>query len=479
MLNEFKSWLMFEEVFPNKTATVYHRTKSLEGIQGILSSGFKQTAASSFTGNCLYGCGLYTTFDINSQFSDYMNVYGDYLIKFKATNLENYLIAQKNIATYVLGKNYKISDQLKRLTKKEFAKNYLDQLDEEQEKAQYSSDMIKEFYDRNKWIEGEIQGLIYRGRNDGYCLLKYHPINKTVSMIAYSYAPVNSSLSDIKWITSSSKMRIRDIYQMEPSDKRKDQSVLDVSGYTEDELMYAVKNKMYSYITNFLKKIRDNTSERASYALLLIRGSDTGGPESIEAKKKMIDLILRYKKRFSAKDVKDLLTNSMCDTFPCLVATQDGLKFFISVVERLGKNLNSFDFKEVDEFLIYLENNEKIMFIKNVLRFKEDIEDSEIPIILDRLSEDDEKEITELLTSKIGVTKLLRNVFRMMERNESDQNNKFIKIIDNILNSPEALEDKEYYLDYIKDYTNSKFGGPGYDKITNYLKKQSHEYERV
>ena len=463
---------MFEEVFPNKTATLYHRTKSLEGIQGILSSGFKKTAASSFTGNCLYGCGLYTTFDINSQFSDYMNAYGDYLIKFKATNLENYLIAQKNVARYILGTNYKISDQLKRLTKKEFAKSYLDQLDEEQEKALYSSDMIKEFYNKNKWIEDELQGLIYRGRNDGYCLLKYHPIDKMVSMIAYSYAPVNSSLSDIKWTTSSSKMRIRDIYQMEPSDKRKDQSALDVSSYSEEELAYAAKNKMYPYITNFLKKITDNISERASYVSLLIRSSDTGGPEGVDAKKKMIDLILRYKRRFSIKDIKELLTNSM-------VATQNSRKFFISVVESLGKSLNNFDFKEVDEFLKHLGNNEKIMFIKNVLRFKENIEDSEIPTILNGLSEDDEKDIIELLVSKTGVTKLLRNVFRMIEKNDSDQNNDFIKMIDKILDSPEALEDKEYYLDYIKDYTHSKAGHPGYDVIADYLKQHSREYERV
>ena len=61
----FKQWLLSEEIFPqNNTATVYHRTKSVDSVSNMLTQGFR------IGEGCLYGCGLYTTFDINSNIDD-------------------------------------------------------------------------------------------------------------------------------------------------------------------------------------------------------------------------------------------------------------------------------------------------------------------------------------------------------------------------------------------------------------------------
>ncbi len=103
----FKKWLISEEIYPqNKTATVYHRT-SKQSVANLLKSDFR-----SGTG-CLYGCGLYTTFALDSQFAEYMDQYGDTLVKFKASKLDDYLIVHKSVARQLLGEKYKISDQLK------------------------------------------------------------------------------------------------------------------------------------------------------------------------------------------------------------------------------------------------------------------------------------------------------------------------------------------------------------------------------
>ena len=112
----FKEWLISEEIFPNKTATVYHRTcqncdedKSVKAVSSILTSDYKTGAG------CFYGCGLYTTFAIESQFTDYIKGYGKALVKFKVEELEKYLIFQLSVAKQIHGNDYKMSSQFKKL----------------------------------------------------------------------------------------------------------------------------------------------------------------------------------------------------------------------------------------------------------------------------------------------------------------------------------------------------------------------------
>ena len=226
----FKNWLLSEEIFPNKTATVYHRTRDIQSIERILHTGFKPG------GGCTYGCGLYTTFDLKSQFSPNMQGYGSYIVKFKATNLDKYLITSLSVAKYILGKNYKISDQLKKLgppilggpspvTKHPLPLRLMDSLEEYdkiQESSQYSSDLASKIYKDNKWIEN-LNGIIYNGRQDGYCLVKYEPVNDGIVMLGYTEASTSSDessdenkykdlLNNKGWITVAPAGKIKSLY---------------------------------------------------------------------------------------------------------------------------------------------------------------------------------------------------------------------------------------------------------------------------
>ena len=87
---QFKEWLINEEIWPNGTATVYHRTNS-EAVNGLLANPFKPGEGD------MYGKGLYTTFAIESQFVASMEkTYGSTLIKFKVTDLNEYVINLTN-----------------------------------------------------------------------------------------------------------------------------------------------------------------------------------------------------------------------------------------------------------------------------------------------------------------------------------------------------------------------------------------------
>jgi hypothetical protein len=225
----FKNWLFTEELFPNKTATVFHRTTDLGKIEKMLESGFKPG------GGCMYGCGLYTTFDLKSQFYSGMTVYGQYIVKFKVENLMDYIITPISVAKYVLKDKYRISDQLKRFGEKLLGRSpvtgdslpmrttdSLAEYDKLQAESQYSSDLAKRlYYDNKVWIE-KSAGIIYNGRQDGYCLVKYQPTNEGVTMLGYAHAPV-SDLSQYKtlnankgWTTNSRGGKIKSLYGTKP-----------------------------------------------------------------------------------------------------------------------------------------------------------------------------------------------------------------------------------------------------------------------
>jgi hypothetical protein len=209
----FKQWLLSEEIFPNKTATVYHRTcqkcdeeKSVKAVSDILTKDYEVGYG------CMYGCGLYTSFAIESQFADYMDKYGKAVVKFKVTDLDKYLIFQLSVAKQIHGKDYKISDQLKKLGV--FKNRILDivkesKYDERQEKEKYSGSLAEDFYKQNDWIVNSVKGIIYYQEKDGFCLLKYPTVQDgTITMLGYAVAEANNTKkmeelkSNIGWIKS-------------------------------------------------------------------------------------------------------------------------------------------------------------------------------------------------------------------------------------------------------------------------------------
>lgn len=271
---KFKNWFQInEDIFPNNVATVYHRTDKKTSIENILSAGF--TAGKRLGG--LYGVGLYTTFSIDSQFNVRMgNLYGDYLVKYKASNLEDYLICQESTARYVLKENdYKLSDQFNKFgiqLSKEEAELY-DNWQKFGDDIEYDKDwkvpnhetpynqkfvpgstftgaLGKEIYQKHPEIMNKCRGMIYRGQKDGYCLVKYEPINDgTFVMLAYAEAPVddenkkNDLLSNKGWITTTTKASIKDVEKLNPDDKRKNLAGLEKSSEEKKEIISDLMQK--------------------------------------------------------------------------------------------------------------------------------------------------------------------------------------------------------------------------------------------
>ena len=246
----FKEWLLTEELYPNKTAVVYHRTTSEVNIKNILTSGFKSGQG------CAYGCGFYSTFALESQFTNYMYQYGKYVVKFKVTDLEKYLIFQLSTAKYILGKYYSISSQFRKFNI-QATENQLKEYDDLQEKKTFSSELANHVFLMHPEIVSKCKGLIFRGGSDGYVLVKYEPINdRSITMLGYAEASpdekdkINQLLNNKGWITSTSQVKIKNVSSL--SDKEKRQSLSDMQTKHEN-LKTIIKNNQYTKLADLLK----------------------------------------------------------------------------------------------------------------------------------------------------------------------------------------------------------------------------------
>ena len=200
----FKEWLLNEELWQNKTATVYHRTGQ-ENLKGILSSSWITGANAE-----KYGAGLYTLLSIDDQFNSYLWQIGDVLLKFKVTNLDQYIICHKPIAQQILGINYKISDQFKKfgldtIFKPEQIKKY----DQMMETNQYSDPMALEISKGYYYwqVRERAKGIIFRSEEDGYNLLKYQPIEDgTITLLGYILDAKLGDKTKVKEIKTNCKL---------------------------------------------------------------------------------------------------------------------------------------------------------------------------------------------------------------------------------------------------------------------------------
>jgi len=236
----FKSWFNLNETIylQNNTATVFHRTRSMEDIQSMINGGYqpRQTRFSS-----MYGPGLYTVYELESTTNPNSSTihYGDYVVKFKAKDLSKYLIFESQIAKRIHGENWRIKDQVKNVLKIQTPNQYWDwdrtQIASERE---FTSDAALSFCKGQKPWEHKCEGIIYRGRRDGYCLLAYAPYSN-LQFLAYAYAPLPTTVEFIQnnWIRSSKDVTVKSISKY----KHKDKDGLQKS---DDKLM----NKNYSLI---------------------------------------------------------------------------------------------------------------------------------------------------------------------------------------------------------------------------------------
>ena len=297
----FKKWLLSEDIWQGNTATVFHRTKSVKDVSGILTSDYKTGAG------CMYGCGLYTTFAIESQFTNYMKIYGKALIKFKVTDLDKYLTFQLSVAKQIHGKDYKISSQFKKLgllNKPNVNESNLKEYDERQEKEKYSSTFAKEFYDKNDWIVNSVKGIIYYGKNDGYCLIKYPTVQDgTITMWGYAVADVDNQQkmgqlrNNIGWIKSVGVLGTSIKTAYKAPDKMK------------EKFAFGDNNNIQNIINIFLtSKNLERTAQK--FASELDKFSDENILSLLKSttnKDQMIEVIVKYKKELSDNDVSYLI----------------------------------------------------------------------------------------------------------------------------------------------------------------------------
>jgi len=372
----FKEWLISEEIFPNKTATVYHRTcqncneeDSVKSVSGILTSDFKAGTGKG----CFYGCGLYTTFAIESQFSDYMYKYGKAVVKFVATDLDKYLIFQLSVAKQIHGKDYKISSQLKKLgLLNKVNEIKLKEYDERQEKEKYSATFAKEFYDQNDWIVNSVKGIIYYGANDGYCLLKYKPVQDgAITMLGYAVAEHNDMKkmeelkNNIGWIKSVGALGtpIKNVYNAPNKIKGKFAFVYN-NIITKKLLISKNLEKTAKELELDINKLSDE-----NFYNLFKKATD---------KNKMAEVIVKYKIELTDKNVHNFLD-----------AATDKDKMAKTIINKLLK----FTHDSVLTLLNYADNIDKIAEL--IIEKKPELSYISVFYLLDRTTDKDK--IAELI----------------------------------------------------------------------------------
>jgi hypothetical protein len=380
----FKNWLITEEIWQNGTATVYHRTKK-ENIQSILSNNWQ------IGGGQLYGAGLYTTFALKSQFTSYMRQYGDTLLKFKVKDLNKYVICSTSVATQILGKQFKISDQLKNLNLSDlYTEEQIKNFDEMMSKEVYSSETARKMFETNRNLQNRAKGIIYYGQNDGYCLVKYEPVEDgTITLLGYAKIGTNETekmdalLSNCEkdqegkcknpWTTSTELLKIKTLYGL-PAEKKQNYATIkrqynDLKKIISEPNVNFKKVKFYfarnKELINDLSdvdvyKLLDNTADKDKMAKFIIQNKKDLTDNNVynllhnaTSKDEIGDLIIQKKKDLTSKDIYTLLVYA---TNPYEMS-----KLFDS------ENINELISSSFDGLLAYATNKDEIakLIIKN------------------------------------------------------------------------------------------------------------------
>jgi len=477
----FKNWLLNEEIFPNKTATVYHRTKSVKDVSSVLTSDYKVGKG------CYYGCGLYTTFAIESQFTNYMKIYGKAVVKFKVTDLDKYLIFQLSVAKQIHGKDYKISSQLKKLgvsnkvTISVFDDDFDDDegtlryYDEQQEKEKYSATLAKDFYEKNKWIENSVKGIIYYGKNDGYCLLKYPTVQDgTITMWGYAVAEVDNQQkmeelkSNIGWIKSVGVLGtpIKNVYNA--PEKIKGKFAFGDNKKIENIINIFLTSKNLEVTAKKLASELDKFSDENILSLL----------KSTTNKDQMVEVIIKYKKELTDQNVynlvyhatdKDKIAELIIEKKPEL--SDDNIYYLLlkandkgKIAERLQKETDNIS--KLSNLLIrdlIARATEKDEMLKIIIKYKPDLSDNNVESLLHYAIDKDK------IAGLIGTDKINKLdddfIYDLLHDAEDEDKDKMakalglfnIKKIDNDVNSLlDILNDKEKMKKMLEKYKAKK-----------------------
>ena len=173
-----KNFYLFENI-DTSDFIVYHRT-NIDVVKSIFKSGFIVGG-----GNNVYGEGVYTTYDLESQMLPKMLSYGDTIIESKVLSLDNFIIFDDEISKKLYGET-SLENQFKRV----FSKKWNMYKNDEDLKRMLSGDPedlrlgiirldpVKYFVltGRKKEYFNDIKGIIYN--NSGcLCLVSFDPNN--------------------------------------------------------------------------------------------------------------------------------------------------------------------------------------------------------------------------------------------------------------------------------------------------------------
>jgi hypothetical protein len=302
----FKSWfILSEELYlQNNTATIFHRTKSIEYVQQMMNGGF--TAG----GGAFHGPGLYTTYTLEGT----TNLgYGDYVVKLKVKNLKSYFVLEPDVAKQIHGNNWKLKDQARileltlKLTDEQWQK-----YQEISEKGQFGSAAASQALksDGHKLWENGCKGIVYNGEQDGKCICVYAPY-EGLHFLAYANAPTPTTVDYIEknWVKSSKDVSIRSISDLKFP---KDTGI----GSTSVEKPYELE-KEKNIPSKILNQIYDDLKigkyVKLKFYLSRNKLSDEDIHNLLEVapnKNEMINFIIKNKTEFSGGNVFDLLTNA-------------------------------------------------------------------------------------------------------------------------------------------------------------------------
>ena len=175
--------LLNEDITSGKVI-VYHRTGKEGAIEGVSADGY------TVGKGAMYGVGVYTTYDLESQLKPNMQQYGNIIIESKVLSMDKFLIFDYDIAKKIYGNvNYTLDNQLRLILGKDWNKfkddNSLKELIEKVTLVQYTAEVAKVFYDKfENTILKYFRGLVFTGEQDGKVLVSYD--RKNVEPLRYT-----------------------------------------------------------------------------------------------------------------------------------------------------------------------------------------------------------------------------------------------------------------------------------------------------
>lgn len=165
---------LYEEVYPGQL-TVYHRTKDIENLKKIMESGVDVNVNRS----AMYGRGLYTCYDIESQLTPNMSImYGEVLIKFAVKRSNNMIMLEP-----ILGNSLSIVEEClgKFVKNKTELDKYILDLEQKWKNNDYTSDIAlvlsRKYY-------SNMDAILFTGKNDGKVVVVYN--KELLSPIGYA-----------------------------------------------------------------------------------------------------------------------------------------------------------------------------------------------------------------------------------------------------------------------------------------------------